>query len=109
MKHALPPGSAAKANFAHWKSSFGFLETNLKARGMEHHLEPTTTPEEFNTHYENCKIVLQERAQHYFRKEGGVEEALERAVSTWARVMSWGQINQFGTASDKQKNGPESA
>ena len=109
MKHALPPGSAVKGDFAHWKSLFGFLETNLKARGMEHCLEPTATPEEFNTYYENCKIVLQERAQYYFIKEGGVEEALERAVSTWARVISWGQINQFGTESDKQKNGPKSA
>ena len=76
---------------------------------MEHYLEPTATPEEFGTHYENCKIVLQERDQCCFMKEGGVEEALERAVSTWACVTSWGQINQFGTASDKQKNGPKSA
>ena len=38
-----------------------------------------------------------------------MKEALERAVSTRAKVTSWGQINQLGTPSDKQMNGPKSA
>ena len=85
LKHALPPEtvkSDVKGDHAHWKALVCFLETNLKAWGMEHHLEPTATQEEFRTHCENCKIVLQDRAQHCFTKEGGVEEALERTVST---------------------------
>ena len=107
-EHALPPGSVRGNHCTHWKSLFGFLERNLSAWGMEHCLEPTATPEEFGTCHENCKIVLKERVSHFFEKEGG-EEAFERAISTWAWMISWEQINEKGTASDKQNNEPKSS
>ena len=108
LKHALPPEtvkSDVKGDHAHWKALVCFLETNLKAWGMEHHLEPTATPEEFNTHHENCKIVLRDCVSHHFKRKSA-KTALEGTVSTQAKVMSWGQINECGTASDKQRMVP---
>ena len=108
-EHALPPGDAVKGDHsAHWKSLFGFLEANLKAQGMKHCLEPTATQEEFRTHCENGKIVLQDCASCYFKRHS-VKSALKRTVSTRAQVTSWGQINKKGASSDKQKNRPRSA
>ena len=59
LKHALPPEtvkSDVKGDHAHWKALVCFLETNLKAWGMEHHLEPTATPEEFRTIMKTARL-----------------------------------------------------
>ena len=106
-EHALPPGPIRNDHSSHWKSLFDFLERNLKVRRMEHFFEPTATKEKFRTRCDKCKIVLKDWASCFFMKEGGVEEALKRAVSTWAWVTSWCKINWKGTSSDK--DGPKTA
>ena len=102
-KHALPPGKIKRNFSTQWKCLFSkVLEEGLKARGMEHFLEPTATPEEFKVHCDNCKVVLSERVSHFC--EGG--KGLQGTVSTWASRASWGQIVANGTASDEEKNPP---
>ena len=89
----------------HRKSLFVFVEDDLKEQGMEHTLPPTAKPEESKSHFENCKIVLKDRVLHHWNEDG--REALKRVVLTWARVVSWGEINEHGTPSDEDENGPQ--
>ena len=74
----------------------------MKARGMESELPPTATPEQLKDCCEDCKVVLAERVSHFYDNGKG----LGSTVSTWASRASWGQINEKGTPSDKEKNGP---
>ena len=104
-KEALPVGRI-RGNFSsHWRFSFSeVLEEGLKERGMESKLPPTATPEQLKECFENCKVVPKERVSHFCDKE----KIADGEVTTWARKCSWGEINEHGTPSDKENNGPGS-
>ena len=103
-KHALPPGRIRGIFSSHWRFLFSeVLEEGLKARGMESELPPTATPEQLKGYFENCKIVLEDKVSYFY--DGG--KGLGNAVLTWASKCSWGEINEHGTPSDKEKNGPQ--
>ena len=103
-KEALPIGKIQGNFSSHWRFSFSeVLEDGLKELGMESKLPPTATPEQLKEHFENCKVVLMDKVSHFC--DGG--KGLGKAVSTWASKSSWGEINEHGTPSDKEKNGPK--